>query len=355
MDYEKFVEKIKEEVRKALPDELKDVTFSVETIRKSTGEYERLIMKDEALTGKPVPIFNLTGMYFSLVDGTPMEALSDFIKNYIKRALDKEHGFHYTFNAFEKYDNVKDKLTFKICHAERRASFLETVPYTQVSDLAVTYFIEIADNGVDTAGFTVTNELLETYGISKEQLHEDALKAMAKTDPPKLYSMAEMFKKTHPDFKELTNLFECDISLQDKEMMLILTNSSRVNGSAVIVNPNVLEIAADYIGGNYTVIPSSIHELILVPESHETELEVLREIIEDGNSHFVSPEDLLSYEPYHYDAKEKKFELLEEYLDRTIKSAKQQPKFTPALFSESAENKAEKRFSYSKESDKSLN
>ena len=74
--------------------------------------------------------------------------------------------------------------------------------------------------------------------------------------------------------------------------------------------PSFFEDATEKLDGNFYVLPSSVHEILLLPDRFAPEHQFLKELVQDVNANEVDPKDRLSDNVYHYDAKERIFELL---------------------------------------------
>ena len=84
--------------------------------------------------------------------------------------------------------------------------------------------------------------------------------------------------------------------------MLVMTNEKRMNGAHTMLNTAFLKEIADRMEGSLYIIPSSIHECILIYKNEEIiGSEEIRDILETVNNKEVSPEDILSYNLYVYD------------------------------------------------------
>ena len=94
----------------------------------------------------------------------------------------------------------------------------------------------------------------------------------------------------------------------DDFMMYVLSNGENWLGSGVIAYPKILDMAAEKLGGSFYIIPSSIHEVILLPASL-IDPEPVVSIIKEVNKSVVSPEERLSDNLYYYDAGKKLFSI----------------------------------------------
>ncbi len=70
--------------------------------------------------------------------------------------------------------------------------------------------------------------------------------------------------------------------------------------------PNLFRNFADVIGSSFYIIPSSIHELLLLPDESMEEDKEFIDMIKLINDTQVVPEEILSYSLYYYDKEEDK-------------------------------------------------
>ena len=88
--------------------------------------------------------------------------------------------------------------------------------------------------------------------------------------------------------------------------MYVLSNKSRVEGAACMLYPNLIQDFAEAIQSSFYIIPSSIHELLLLPTKHFEESQEVTSMIQEINDTQVSVEEILSYSLYLYDREEQK-------------------------------------------------
>jgi hypothetical protein len=83
--------------------------------------------------------------------------------------------------------------------------------------------------------------------------------------------------------------------------MYILTNINRIDGAVCIIYPNLLNDLALSIGSGFYVIPSSVHEVIIVPSENTYESDDIKDMIREINDTQVKLEEILSYSLYYFD------------------------------------------------------
>ena len=94
--------------------------------------------------------------------------------------------------------------------------------------------------------------------------------------------------------------------------MYVLTNQSKTNGAGVLVQDGVLEKVGGMIGSDFYVLPSSIHEVLIVPDNGNMRLAELEDMVREVNATQVAPEDLLSDKVQYYDLETKTLGLKQE-------------------------------------------
>ena len=99
---------------------------------------------------------------------------------------------------------------------------------------------------------------------------------------------------------------ESDLTNDEKTDMIVITNTLGVNGAAVILYPDILASLAKEYDTDFYVIPSSIHEVILVSAEDDSMLAEYRQMVQDVNKRFVDPEEILSDQVYYYEQKSQK-------------------------------------------------
>ena len=100
------------------------------------------------------------------------------------------------------------------------------------------------------------------------------------------------------------------------ERIYVATVPDKIHGAGVLAYENFMEQAAERAGGDFYILPSSIHELLIIPDNGVMDLKELEAMVKEVNATQVEPCDRLTDSVYHYDSKEKVFELGEKYAER---------------------------------------
>lgn len=197
------------------------------------------------------------------------------------------------------YEQVRQHLEIRMCDPDERPGFQGEVRTGGFLD--VSYRIVMEENEKWTCSLVITNQMLNAWNITKEQLHKDAITAeMAKYEPC-LYRMEDALIMEFTRSKA-TNLLEGDSQFADeKRRAYILTNQKYQRGANAMAYDGILERAGEVLGADYYILPSSAHELILVVDREQLDCEELQCIVKEVNETEVEQKDFLSNKVFFYD------------------------------------------------------
>ena len=316
MDYEQFKERIEEDLHQALADHGIDANFSQHHVEKLNASYDALSVTPE---GSHIGVnANLSAMFEAIENGQDYnEVVSRASESII---TDIENTPEINVEDLTNYDEMKSKLAMEVVSADRNAEMLENVPHEQMEDMAVVYRLIL---GQDSEGRSsvfvtndltvlVTNDLMEQFGVTHEQLHEDAMINAPEIRPSEIRGLSVvMTEMMGPGMTP-------EIDPAD-EQMFVAGVSDIIYGAGVIAYPNFFEDAAEKLGGDFYVLPSSIHEVLLVRDNGEMTAKDLEVMVKEVNATQVAPEDQLTDHVYHYDSKEHIFEMADKFKERQAK------------------------------------
>lgn len=175
---------------------------------------------------------------------------------------------------------------------EGNEELLENLIYRPYLDLALCYALCLEDEKHGRMTVRVSHGLLSVWGICTEELHTQAFENM-KSGGYKLTKISQVLV-------ELGVIDEEDARL-DEGGFSILTNRKKQYGAAGILNTDLLARFADMVKSNLFLLPSSIHEVIVVPDNGGVTLEEYTEMVRDVNATMLRKEERLADHPYYYD------------------------------------------------------
>lgn len=309
MTYDEFCERIREEVEAKLP----GITVDLQKVSKNNGVELTAVMPRPTENGVSVaPCIYLEGHYESYLKGRPLTNIVQEVLNTYHTHKELE-GFQ--ISSITDYSQAAPCIRGWLVNFELNESKLQDMPYIREGDFAITYRVLIGNIDGEIASCAVTNQLLDSWNITEEELKQQLWENMSREKNYSLSSMAEMLSSMLGD-EGLEPLVFDDVRMH------ILTNNEKIHGAIEIFNPEAQDAIAEIYGEKYCMIPSSVHEVIIVPyENEEPEASMLQMegIIYEVNNSQLSKDEILSERLYLVDAKAHTVMRLEEVLEQQKK------------------------------------
>lgn len=290
MNYQQFVIVVKDKVALALGE---GMSLQIHTALKNNGvERVGLTIIDGRINVSPT--IYLEEYYKQFENGFEID---DIVHNLLDVYHEVKFEHTWDVHSVKDYETMRSKIVYKLIHAEKNENLLKNMPFIAYLDFAIVFYIlfEVDDSG--TATIPITHELLELWDVPLDNVQQSAF-----CNAPVL--LPACFKPMQIVIDELmgTNYSEQE-AIED--LMYVLTNSLRSFGAACILYDGMLEKIYEEIGENYYLLPSSIHEMIIVPESNSPSREHLNEMITEVNQTQVDDEEFLSDCVYYYNSSTK--------------------------------------------------
>ena len=205
------------------------------------------------------------------------------------------------------FKSVKSDIVLRLVNYEKNREMLKTCPHKKFLDLAVTFRYIANRDQLGIASSLISNEEFEHWGIDIEALYQIALFNTMREFPWHMDSLAKVIvdcirrrmpeEATRELEEELTALEQTENGVN----MFVLSNDSGINGASSILYDSVISNFAKVQECNIFILPSSVHEVMLVPETAETGPEFLEGLVREANQSAVGLIDLLSDHIYYYD------------------------------------------------------
>lgn len=302
MDFKKFADSMEHDLAEYLKETHPDVTIRQSLVEKLQDEsYTALTVMEHGEMGVNI---NLDDLYERMNSGGSYDSVLFAAADIAESHLEDMPLWDVT--TVTDYERAKHMLCVEVIRTERNAEMLANIPHKEMENLSMVYRIQLGSDGNGAATVLVTNSLLERMGVTQEQLHEDALKNSPEVRPPVMKHMAEVMA-------ELMGMPAEELPTDMAPPMYVITNSDRLHGAAAVFYPDMMEQASRELGGSFFLLPSSIHEVILLPDDGQMKTSELKQMVSDINATQVLPKEQLTDSVYHYDAESRTFELGERY------------------------------------------
>lgn len=286
MEYREFTVTMKERVVKSIS-ELEEV--KLEVFPKNNGKEKiGLIIKEKTVNA--APCIYLESYYTRWNDGESMDQL---IKEIFELYQEYKCVKDWDIESIKNYKLMKNKVAIKVVNYEKNMKSYEDIPYRRFLDLALVFYLFFEQDEKEFGSVMIRNEFLDMWGISEEQLYRDGLENTPRLLPELVQSMNTLF---HVEQKGEE---KCQGALD----LQILSNERLHLGAATILYPKVLEKLGHKFQDDFYVLPSSIHEVILVGAKSALPREELDQMISEINKTQVLEEEVLSDHAYYYSRK----------------------------------------------------
>lgn len=304
MDYTEFINYIKDSFKEIMGGNSR---IDLKTIIKNNDcELDALvIMEGEGVIS---PTIYLNDYYEEYKRG---KCISDIISMIYKAYKNYKINSSISIDYFKDFSRVKNSIVFKVVNRDSNKKLLKDVPYYEYLDLAVVFYFIINTDEIKNATALIHNRYLEMWNVRKE-----ALFAIAKRNTPRL------LRYEIKDINDVINGFDNERNEADSEFanetdgiekaevgnnikkgkMFVLTNNLKINGAACILYDDVIRNFAAFMGNDLYIIPSSVHEVILI-SAGGADKDELNHMVRNVNKDEVERYEILSDHIYMYDLK----------------------------------------------------
>ena len=304
LSYEWFKQKVKDSILDYLPESSNYQVDIITTTKNNNLVLDGLTIKDP--NRNIFPTIYLNSFYnINYREGQSLEeCLSEIARTYIEHSQIQDLDVR----SLLRWDAVKDRIVCKLVCGENNEAYLQDKVYKNIGHLAIIYAIDMGEFQGNNGTIIFDNKLFESYAVSQDELHETALRNSEKLLPCVLTDIFSTMEVLMGQSSEAINYFSEENlkeQLPDNCDLFVLTNAQKLHGAAVLLYPNVLEAIGNKLGGDFFVLPSSIHEVLIYPKNGSAlDLESLETMVAEVNATQVDCDEILSSRVLEYDTTE---------------------------------------------------
>jgi len=287
---ESFCYKVRDAVEEYYHDEKE---IKVQTVKKNNGVILMgITIMEKGMNVAPTiylnDVFSLYEKEGDRFGDIVMKVINIYEKNKLKKDFD--------ISFFKNFEEVKNKISMRLINREMNAELLKEVPYEDYYDLALVCYCNVMREDIGNGAILVKNEHLKLWNIKKEDLLALARRNTNRYFAPHLQNMVDVVAgMMDPDDVERIKK-----ELKDDHAMYVLSNIDRMYGATTIIYPGLLQNIGMQLKKDFYVLPSSVHEVILVPAGEDTDGKELSEMVNEINKTQVSKEEILANHAYLY-------------------------------------------------------
>ena len=301
MDYSKFLQSVHQQAEKIAGE---GGSVMLHHIVKNNGcELDGLVIMKKGSHVAPTIYLN------TYYDQYRMGRGMDDIMREIRQIYEKNHhAIAFDPECFSNYERVRTRIVYKVINYEKNKKLLSDIPYKRMLDLAIVFYCLLDQREGMSATALIYHTHLKAWQVTENRIYEDAV-----TNTPKLlkYCIKPMNKLLNEMVGNDADTEEAMHVSQEEQQdespwtaMYVLTNKARINGAACILYEDVLDKFAASMSSDLYILPSSIHEVILLPKIACYDKEALTDMVREVNAEGVAVDEILSDHVYEYRRKE---------------------------------------------------
>ena len=320
MDYEQFLEYVAKDLQNRIP----DINVQILDVNKLQGESYRGISVSPEGSNAGVTMDLLSRFQMLQDNMLPLKTIIMDIEESVTNAMDKIPRVDPMM--LQDYDQMKHTLVMQAVPIEPNRALLDTLPHKALEDMAIVYRFHLEHSDHEDATVLVTNQMLQNYGVTANQLISDADIYAPQNNPVLIRPLSEVLAEMSGGMFTPEEV--------EAPPLLVATVPGLVNGAGILGYPAFFKEAARQIGGDFFVLPSSVHEVLLFADDGSRSAQELNAMVSAVNSQEVLSEDQLGNEAYHYDAQAQLFEKASDYESRIMEEVEQLADAMPGVVHE---------------------
>lgn len=286
MTYCQFVQEVKEKVKEGVE---ADQSVTLYTSVKNNGVKRTGLMFSEQGINV-APAIYLESFYEDYQKGQRLEDVADEIL-VLYGKVKADHSWEE--DCFQCYEKVRDRIVFRLINRKANEELLKTIPYVPYLDLAVVFYVVVDVNVHGTVSLLIREPLRLEWKVSVKELYDQALQNTPSLFPYEFRALRAVIEEVFPSDRQ-----------SEEEYMYVLSNRFQSFGAAAILYPNRLKQIGCVMDDDYYVLPSSVHEVLIVPAEYVRNRQMLDEMVREVNQVCVEEEEILSDHAYYYDRSE---------------------------------------------------
>lgn len=273
------------------------------TMKNNSTEYTGIMFQKKSENLAPTIYIEDLYESYKIQEVTIQDAIKEVINRYEKsiKGLQRIRGLNVD------YASCQDRIVYRLVSRERNSFILKDMPYIPFLDMAITFHLVVSINDSCMQSLKITRELQQRWGISVEQLLKLAKKNTQELLPARVCELSQLVE-CYMNPKEWKLELEEDLTNEEKMDMIVVSNELGINGASVVLYDGVIEEIANKYESDLYLLPSSIHEMIVVPVGEDDLQKTFSSMVDNINQRYVAEDEILSDRVYTYRREEKKFE-----------------------------------------------
>lgn len=310
---------------KELQEELQKESGKTVQVRSSNVRKNNGVMLEGIIINRPeekiAPTIYIDELYERFENGEmTMQTALENVKRLYYFSLESTPQ---NIRIFEDYSLVQEQIAYKLIQYEGNKQWLESVPHIRFLDMAIVFYCIFHKEEGGFTSITVQNRHLHLWGVELGELYESAKKNTPELLPASVENMVKVLndfaeqRQQEQELKRKDNWEEAwwkeieeEIRQEEASGLYVLSNEEKTYGAAVILYPDLLERISEKLQSGFYLLPSSVHEMIMVISEDMQDKDKLRLMVQEINLTQVPEEEILTDSVYYYNRLTKEVELV---------------------------------------------
>lgn len=243
------------------------------------------------------PTIYLNHFYEEYLEGRPLHSIISEIASTLSNEIPE---LEFNTRLYDNYESIRHQIIFRLVNYERNEELLSSCPYLPFCDLAITFRWLVHSDSSGIASALITNKEMDLWNITLEELYQTARINTGNLFPATIEPIQQLLTKYLDTDSEIQELLDCT---PNDFQLYMLSNEVRINGSTCMIYDGILADFTKKLKKDLYILPSSIHEVLLMPVEEGINEQSLLNLVRDANRSVVSLPDILSDSIYRYDAR----------------------------------------------------
>lgn len=285
MNYREFLQQVEAQVRDRIGEGAHTCIQSVQKNNAVIMEGLSILEQGENVA----PTIYLNGFYQEYLAGETMERIVSRILHYYQQGKKMRY---LDISFYTDFGKAGRRIVCRVINREKNQKLLREIPSRPFLNLAVVYYYLMEQEELGSGAILVRNQHMQLWGVDEPQLHELAVKNVRELLPGQFLPMTDLMRGLEE---------EGDCGGPDSLPLYVLSNRKQTYGAVWMTDPDTLREIGEKLGQDYYVLPSSVHECIIVPADIGMCQRELAEMVCEINITHVEPEEVLADTIYYYD------------------------------------------------------
>lgn len=296
MQYFNFVQGVAKSVKTQLTD---DMSVEVRTVEKNNGSKKvGLVISEKG--GTLSPTIYMESFFEKLQQGATID---DIAEEVMKLYRDVKPNKEWDPQFIRDYEQARQFLVCRMINEEKNKELLKKAPHMKWMNLAIVAYLSFDVPGRGKGSVLVDNSVVELWGVSPEQIMKQATGNTEKIMPFYMSTLPDMVHESAGDIP---------FSMDEEEgapPIFVLTTEDKAYGAIAVLYPGMMEDIATVLEQDYYIVPSSVHEVLIVPTNFGFSGDELEKMLQEVNRSEVTEDEILSDRVYFYSRETKKTEI----------------------------------------------